>query len=156
MHASDSSDDELPPLAVPLTARPSKNDAHQSLITSQTAFPQQLGQVPVTLITGFLGAGKSTLINHILTSKHGYRCAVLLNEIGDSADIESALIKEPEVSLQGGATAHLKRNSVPSTVGPYTCLDMSRPATAAAGRRGVCAGQLGAAGERLHLLQRQE
>lgn len=46
---------------------------------------------------GFLGAGKTTLLNFILTAKHGYRCAVLLNEIADSADIERALVKEPEV-----------------------------------------------------------
>lgn len=44
--------------------------------------------VPITLITGYLGAGKTTLVNHVLTAKHGYRCAVLLNEIADSADIE--------------------------------------------------------------------
>lgn len=42
-------------------------------------------------------AGKSTLINYILKAQHGCRCAVLLNEIGDSADVERALIKEPEV-----------------------------------------------------------
>jgi hypothetical protein len=53
--------------------------------------------VPVTLITGHLGAGKTTLVNYVLTAKHGYRCAVLLDEIADSADIERALVKEPEV-----------------------------------------------------------
>ena len=40
-------------------------------------------------------------MNHILTAKHGYRCAVLLNEIADSADIERALVKEPEVGWLG-------------------------------------------------------
>lgn len=55
--------------------------------------------VPVLLLTGYLGSGKTTLVNHILTAKHGYRCAVLLNEIGDTADIEKALIKEPEVGV---------------------------------------------------------
>ncbi len=53
--------------------------------------------VPVLLLTGYLGSGKTTLVNHILTAKHGYRCAVLLNEIGDTADIEKALVREPEV-----------------------------------------------------------
>jgi hypothetical protein len=53
--------------------------------------------VPVTLITGYLGAGKSTLVNHILTGRHGYRCAVLVNEIGETADIEAAMVKEPDV-----------------------------------------------------------
>lgn len=37
----------------------------------------------------------------MLTAKHGYRCAVLLNEIADSADIERALVKEPEVGWGG-------------------------------------------------------
>lgn len=57
--------------------------------------------VPITLITGYLGAGKTTLVNWVLTAKHGYRCAVLLNEIADSADIERALVKEPEVGRGG-------------------------------------------------------
>jgi hypothetical protein len=61
--------------------------------------------VPVTLITGFLGSGKTTLVNFILTAKHGFRCAVLLNEIADSADIERALVKDPEVGLPGDAGA---------------------------------------------------
>ena len=55
--------------------------------------------VPVLLLTGYLGSGKTTLVNHILTEKHGYRCAVLLNEIGDTADIEKALVKEPDVCV---------------------------------------------------------
>lgn len=59
--------------------------------------PPPAAPVPITLITGYLGAGKTTLVNYILSAKHGYRCAVLLNEIADSADIERALVKEPEV-----------------------------------------------------------
>jgi hypothetical protein len=53
--------------------------------------------VPVLLLTGFLGAGKSTLVNYILTSKHGFRVAVVMNEIGDTADIEkAAMVSDPE------------------------------------------------------------
>ncbi len=33
-------------------------------------------------ITGYLGAGKTTLFNRILTSEHGRRVAVIVNEIG--------------------------------------------------------------------------
>ena len=61
--------------------------------------PPSRPPVPITLITGYLGAGKTTLVNYILTARHGYRCAVLLNEMADSADIERALVKEPEVCV---------------------------------------------------------
>ena len=40
-------------------------------------------RLPVTLVTGFLGSGKTTLINHILSNRQGVRAAVLVNEFGD-------------------------------------------------------------------------
>jgi putative protein kinase ArgK-like GTPase of G3E family len=39
-------------------------------------------KIPVTIITGFLGAGKTTLINYVLTERHGMRIAVVENEFG--------------------------------------------------------------------------
>lgn len=36
-------------------------------------------RVPVTILTGFLGAGKTTLFNHILTASHGKKIAVIQN-----------------------------------------------------------------------------
>ncbi|XP_015584396.1 COBW domain-containing protein 1 isoform X1 [Ricinus communis] len=55
--------------------------------------------VGVTVITGYLGAGKSTLVNHILNSQHGKRIAVILNEFGEEIGVERAMINEGE----GGA-----------------------------------------------------
>lgn len=46
-------------------------------------------QVPLTIITGYLGSGKSTLLDYILTEQHGRKIAVIMNEFGDSSDIES-------------------------------------------------------------------
>lgn len=54
--------------------------------------PQSSVRVPLTIICGFLGAGKSTLLKRILTEKHGYRIAVIMNEFGDTADIEAKTI----------------------------------------------------------------
>lgn len=39
--------------------------------------------MPVTVLTGFLGAGKTLLLNHILMEQHGRRYAVIVNEFGE-------------------------------------------------------------------------
>ncbi|MDJ0546753.1 MAG: GTP-binding protein, partial [Microcystis sp. M53601_WE4] len=40
-------------------------------------------KIPVTVITGFLGAGKTTLIRHLLQNNQGRRVAVMVNEFGE-------------------------------------------------------------------------
>lgn len=45
--------------------------------------PNGFGKIPATIVTGFLGAGKTTLIRHILTSVEGRRLALIINEFGD-------------------------------------------------------------------------
>ena len=42
-----------------------------------------LAKVPVTVVTGFLGAGKTTMIRHLLEGAHGRRLALIINEFGD-------------------------------------------------------------------------
>lgn len=48
-------------------------------------------KVPISIVTGYLGAGKTTLLNYILTAQHGKKIAVIMNEFGDSLDIEKSL-----------------------------------------------------------------
>lgn len=48
-------------------------------------------KVPITIITGYLGAGKTTLLNYVLTAEHGKKIAVIVNEFGNTADIEKSL-----------------------------------------------------------------
>ena len=52
--------------------------------------------VPITLLTGYLGAGKTTLINHILTNQEGYKVAVIVMKLND----EDAIIAMVDSSLQ--------------------------------------------------------
>ena len=40
-------------------------------------------KIPATIITGFLGAGKTTLIRHLLETANGRRIALIINEFGD-------------------------------------------------------------------------
>ena len=42
-----------------------------------------LAKVPCTIVTGFLGAGKTTLVRHVLENADGRRLAVIVNEFGD-------------------------------------------------------------------------
>ncbi|MGB1695566.1 MAG: GTP-binding protein, partial [Paracoccaceae bacterium] len=43
----------------------------------------ELTKLPVTVITGFLGSGKTTLIRHLMQNAGGKRLAVVVNEFGD-------------------------------------------------------------------------
>ena len=43
----------------------------------------QLSKIPATVITGFLGAGKTTLIRHMLENAGGKKIALIINEFGD-------------------------------------------------------------------------
>ncbi|HEX4570101.1 MAG TPA: GTP-binding protein [Dongiaceae bacterium] len=40
-------------------------------------------RLPVTIVTGFLGSGKTTLVNHMLANRAGLRFAVMVNEFGE-------------------------------------------------------------------------
>lgn len=55
-------------------------------------------KVPLTILTGYLGAGKSTLLDHILTAQHGRKIAVIMNEFGQSNDIEGKYSRSPTFS----------------------------------------------------------
>lgn len=51
-----------------------------------------LARVPCTIITGFLGSGKTTLIRHALSNANGRRLAVIVNEFGD-VGIDGEILK---------------------------------------------------------------
>jgi cobalamin biosynthesis protein CobW len=49
-------------------------------------------KVPVTIITGFLGAGKTTLVRHVLENAEGRRLALVVNEFGD-VGVDGAILR---------------------------------------------------------------
>ena len=49
--------------------------------------------IPVLLLTGYLGSGKTTLVNHILSNKRGIKFAVIVNDIGE-VNIDADLIQK--------------------------------------------------------------
>ena len=51
-----------------------------------------LAKVPCTIVTGFLGAGKTTLVRHVLENADGRRLAVVVNEFGD-VGIDGEILK---------------------------------------------------------------
>ena len=55
-----------------------------------------VARIPCTVVTGFLGAGKTTLIRNILENAGGRRLAIIVNEFGDvgiDGDISTASLK---------------------------------------------------------------
>src|SRR5665213_2137021 len=55
-------------------------------------------RTPVTVLTGYLGAGQTTLLNSILTEDHGRRYAVIVNEFGEIG-IDNELIVSSKEEL---------------------------------------------------------
>ncbi|MFT0860325.1 cobalamin biosynthesis protein CobW [Ancylobacter sp. G4_0304] len=51
-----------------------------------------LSKVPCTIVTGFLGSGKTTLIRHVMENAKGRRLAVIVNEFGD-VGIDGEILK---------------------------------------------------------------
>ena len=63
---------------------------------------------PLLLLTGFLGAGKTTTLNRVLTRQHRRRIGVIVNELG-RIDIDTRLIKGRSgdvMELAGGCVCH--------------------------------------------------
>jgi hypothetical protein len=57
-------------------------------------------RVPVSIITGFLGSGKTTLVNWILRERHGMRVAVIENEFGE-VGVDDALVMQAKEEVSG-------------------------------------------------------
>src|SRR6266576_1417032 len=61
---------------------------------------KQKEPIPVTVLTGFLGAGKTSLLSQLLTQNHGYHCAIIINEFGEVSIDHQLIIGADEEILE--------------------------------------------------------
>jgi cobalamin biosynthesis protein CobW len=77
-------------------------------------------KIPVTVITGFLGSGKTTLIRHLLQNNQGRRIAVLVNEFGELG-IDGDLLRSCGICPEEESDAKTSSNIVELTNGCLCC-----------------------------------
>ena len=68
-----------------------------------------LSKLPVTVVTGFLGAGKTTLVRHLLQNNQGRRIAVIVNESGE-VGIDGELLRDCQVCDEESEAAQTSAN----------------------------------------------
>ncbi|MEO1400972.1 MAG: cobalamin biosynthesis protein CobW [Cyanobacteria bacterium J06635_1] len=70
-------------------------------------------KIPVTVVTGFLGAGKTTLVRHLLQNNQGRRIAVLVNEFGE-VGIDGELLRSCQICDEEAVVADNPGRNIPN------------------------------------------
>ena len=73
-------------------------------------------ETPVLLLTGYLGSGKTTLVNRILTNRKGIKFAVIVNDIGEVNIDEKLIAKDGVVSMKDDSLVPLTNGCICCTL----------------------------------------
>ena len=105
-------------MATALTDADELTDAGALTLLDYAAPAEAPDPVPMLVLTGFLGAGKTTMLNRILEGEHGLRVAVLVNDFGDmniDADLVTG-VRAGVVTLANGCVCCTIRDDLIETV----------------------------------------
>jgi cobalamin biosynthesis protein CobW len=73
-------------------------------------------RIPATIVTGFLGAGKTSLVRHVLANADGYRLAIIVNEFGELGIDRELLLGCGDESCRDGDIVELANGCLCCTV----------------------------------------
>lgn len=71
-----------------------------ALLTVKGGEIMAMSKIPVTVISGFLGTGKTTLVNHLLSHNKQYRIGVVVNEFGEVGIDGQLIVSEQEALIE--------------------------------------------------------